>query len=78
MKCKLHKPSWRSSAVTEGCGLTYFSAQKYEVRLPADFTCANCTLQLQREAAEWGASYRFWSCADIDIVTRKYFACYFS
>ncbi|KAL0811063.1 hypothetical protein ABMA28_010340 [Loxostege sticticalis] len=47
------------------------TAQKYEVRLPSDFTCENCTLQLQREAGEWGANYRFWSCADIDIVSRK-------
>jgi hypothetical protein len=47
-------------------------AQKYEVRLPLDFTCENCTLQLQREAGEWGSNYRFWSCADIDIVPRKY------
>ncbi|KAL4713699.1 hypothetical protein ACJJTC_004230 [Scirpophaga incertulas] len=46
------------------------TAQKYEVRLPSDFTCENCTLQLQREAGEWGSSYRFWSCADIDIVQR--------
>nr|XP_012552133.2 uncharacterized protein LOC101739898 isoform X3 [Bombyx mori] len=49
------------------------TAQKYEVRLPSDFTCVNCTLQLQREAGEWGANYRFWSCADIDIVQRKQF-----
>ncbi|XP_053620328.1 uncharacterized protein LOC128680882 isoform X1 [Plodia interpunctella] len=47
------------------------TAQKYEVRLPSDFTCENCTLQLQREAGEWGAGYRFWSCADIDILPRK-------
>ncbi|XP_061384792.1 uncharacterized protein LOC116773511 isoform X3 [Danaus plexippus] len=47
------------------------TAQKYEVHLPSDFTCDNCTLQLQREAGEWGQNYRFWSCADIDIVTRK-------
>ncbi|XP_039765009.1 uncharacterized protein LOC120637291 isoform X2 [Pararge aegeria] len=49
------------------------TAQQYEVRLPSDFTCDNCTLQLQREAGEWGANYRFWSCADIDIVPRKKF-----
>ncbi|XP_045519064.1 uncharacterized protein LOC123710853 isoform X1 [Pieris brassicae] len=49
------------------------TAQKYEVHLPSDFTCENCTLQLQREAGEWGANYRFWSCADIDIVPRKQF-----
>ncbi|XP_045454874.1 uncharacterized protein LOC123664374 [Melitaea cinxia] len=47
------------------------TAQKYEVHLPSDFTCENCTLQLQREAGEWGTNYRFWSCSDIDIVTRK-------
>ncbi|OWR54530.1 hypothetical protein KGM_206516 [Danaus plexippus plexippus] len=47
------------------------TAQKYEVHLPSDFTCDNCTLQLQREAGEWGQNYRFWSCADIDIVSRK-------
>ncbi|CAK1589864.1 unnamed protein product [Parnassius mnemosyne] len=47
------------------------TAQKYEVRLPSDFTCHNCTLQLLREAGEWGPTYRFWSCADIDIVQRK-------
>ncbi|RVE45012.1 hypothetical protein evm_010330 [Chilo suppressalis] len=47
------------------------TAQKYEVRLPTDFTCENCTLQLQREAGEWGANYRFWSCSDIDILPRK-------
>ncbi|XP_047998582.1 uncharacterized protein LOC125235942 isoform X4 [Leguminivora glycinivorella] len=47
------------------------TAQKYEVRLPSDFTCENCTLQLQREAGEWGSGYRFWSCADIDILARK-------
>ncbi|XP_060807673.1 uncharacterized protein LOC106141451 isoform X2 [Amyelois transitella] len=47
------------------------TAQKYEVRLPSDFTCENCTLQLQREAGEWGANYRFGSCADIDILPRK-------
>ncbi|XP_073961160.1 uncharacterized protein isoform X2 [Choristoneura fumiferana] len=47
------------------------TAQKYEVRLPGDFTCENCTLQLQREAGEWGDTYRFWSCADIDILQRK-------
>ncbi|CAH0598382.1 unnamed protein product [Chrysodeixis includens] len=47
------------------------TAQSYEVRLPSDFTCENCTLQLQREAGEWGSNYRFWSCADIDILPRK-------
>ncbi|XP_075986210.1 DOMON-like domain-containing protein nahoda isoform X2 [Anticarsia gemmatalis] len=47
------------------------TAQKYEVKLPSDFTCENCTLQLQREAGEWGSNYRFWSCADIDILPRK-------
>lgn len=27
-------------------------------------------IRLVRTAGEWGSSYRFWSCADIDIVTK--------
>ncbi|XP_078043273.1 DOMON-like domain-containing protein nahoda isoform X2 [Augochlora pura] len=47
------------------------TAQIYAVQLPQNFTCTDCTIRLLREAEEWGASYRFWSCADIDIVDRK-------
>lgn len=33
--------------------------------------CDDCTLRLLRQADEWTNSYRFWSCADIDIKPRK-------
>lgn len=48
-----------------------FSAQSHQIKLPEDFTCTDCTLKLLRQADEWGGSYRFWSCADIDIKPRK-------
>ncbi|KAG8041160.1 hypothetical protein G9C98_002148 [Cotesia typhae] len=47
------------------------TAQHYPVELPQNFTCTDCTIRLLREAEEWGTSYRFWSCADIDILDRK-------
>ncbi|XP_057333014.1 uncharacterized protein LOC130672435 isoform X4 [Microplitis mediator] len=47
------------------------TAQHYPVELPQNFTCTDCTIRLLREAEEWGSSYRFWSCADIDILDRK-------
>lgn len=47
------------------------SAQSHEIRLPQNFTCEDCTLRLLRQADEWTNSYRFWSCADIDIKLRK-------
>nr|XP_031827935.1 uncharacterized protein LOC116424971 isoform X3 [Nomia melanderi] len=47
------------------------TAQSYAVQLPQNFTCTDCTIRLLREAEEWGSSYRFWSCADIDIIERK-------
>ncbi|XP_063986475.1 uncharacterized protein LOC135167306 isoform X4 [Diachasmimorpha longicaudata] len=47
------------------------TAQSYPVELPQNFTCTDCTVRLLREAEEWGSSYRFWSCADIDILERK-------
>ncbi|XP_066143136.1 uncharacterized protein [Euwallacea fornicatus] len=49
------------------------TAQTYQVQLPSDFTCLNCTLRLLRQALEWGSSYRFWSCADVNIKARKEF-----
>ncbi|XP_063905310.1 uncharacterized protein LOC135124283 isoform X2 [Zophobas morio] len=49
------------------------TAQTFQVQLPSDFTCPNCTLRLIREALEWGKDYKFWSCADVDIKTRKEF-----
>lgn len=49
-------------------------AQHYELRLPSDLECRNCTLRLIRQAVEWGKSYRFFSCADVDILPREYLA----
>ena len=31
--------------------------------------CIDCILRFERQALEWGESYRFQSCADIDVVT---------
>jgi len=43
------------------------------VTLPAEVTsCSNCTIRLVRQALEWGSSYVFWSCADVNIVPRQY------
>ncbi|XP_015589186.1 uncharacterized protein LOC107264912 isoform X5 [Cephus cinctus] len=47
------------------------TAQRFPVELPQNFTCKDCTIRLLREADEWGSTYRFWSCADIDILERK-------
>ncbi|KAK0093125.1 hypothetical protein PV326_014260, partial [Microctonus aethiopoides] len=47
------------------------TAQSYPVELPTNFTCTDCTVRLLREAEEWGSNYRFWSCADIDVIDRK-------
>lgn len=49
-----------------------YRAQSFEVSLPQNFTCDNCTMRLLRQADEWSSNYRFWSCSDIDIKTRKY------
>jgi len=46
-------------------------AQAYVVQLPPDFNCSDCTIRLMRQAEEWGKSYRFWSCADVDILSSK-------
>ncbi|XP_046483406.1 uncharacterized protein nahoda isoform X3 [Neodiprion pinetum] len=47
------------------------TAQSFPVSLPQNFTCKDCTIRLLREAEEWGSTYRFWSCADIDILEKK-------
>ncbi len=60
-------------SVMELFGLVLDRALGQLVRLPADFTCQDCTLRLVRQANEWGKSYRFWSCADIDIVPSESF-----
>ncbi|XP_059615678.1 uncharacterized protein LOC132261124 isoform X2 [Phlebotomus argentipes] len=47
--------------------------QQFQVRLPSDYVCQNCSIRLLRQANEWVDWYRFWSCADVDIVPRKDF-----
>lgn len=46
---------------------TDVTAQSYQVQLPPDFYCEDCTIRLLRQASEWSSQYRFWSCADVDI-----------
>ena len=46
-------------------------AQHYEVALPKDLKCIDCSIRLVREASEWGGKYQFWSCADVDILPQK-------
>lgn len=50
---------------------TDVTAQNFEITLPQNYTCDNCTIRLLRQADEWSNGYRFWSCADIDIKSRK-------
>nr|CAD7589288.1 unnamed protein product [Timema genevievae] len=47
---------------------TDVTAQSYHIQLPPDFTCEDCTVRLMRQAKEWSDGYRFWSCADVDIL----------
>lgn len=51
--------------------LIFYRAQHHEVKLPQDFTCDDCTVRLLRQASEWVNNYRFWSCADVDIIPQK-------
>ena len=46
-------------------------AQSYQVTLPADLKCIDCSIRLVRQAAEWGKKYQFWSCSDVDILPRE-------
>lgn len=47
------------------------TAQFYEVELPNDLTCIDCSIRLVRQASEWGKKYQFWSCADVDILPKN-------
>ena len=51
--------------------LNHFRAQSFEVSLPADLKCIDCSIRLVRQAAEWSKKYKFWSCADVDILPQK-------
>ncbi|KAF2359756.1 DOMON domain [Trinorchestia longiramus] len=48
------------------------TAQSHRITLPKDTLCSGCTLRLLRQASEWGPRYQFWSCADVDIVKRRF------
>ena len=48
-----------------------FRAQSFEVSLPADLKCIDCSIRLVRQASEWSKNYMFWSCADVDILPQK-------
>ena len=50
---------------------TLCSAVDAEVTLPDGYTCDQCTIRLLRQAREWGDAYRFWSCADVNIVKEE-------
>ena len=42
---------------------------EYEIDIPSSLNnCKGCVLRLVRQATEWGGSYQFMSCADVDIV----------
>ena len=43
--------------------------QEVEVPIGGTTVCQGCTIRLVRQALEWGGSYRFQSCADVDIVS---------
>lgn len=49
------------------------SAQVSTVKLPRSLPCKGCTIRLVRQAGEWGKSYLFWSCADIDLISVQEF-----
>ena len=41
----------------------------YEIDIPSSLNCKGCVLRLVRQAKEWGGSYQFMSCADVDIIS---------
>ena len=52
--------------------LPFFRAQTYQVEIPNDLECKDCTVRLIRQALEWNEKYLFWSCADVDILKTGY------
>lgn len=47
------------------------SAQWFQIKLPSNLTCTDCSIRLLRQASEWTKNYRFWSCADVSIVLQS-------
>jgi hypothetical protein len=45
--------------------------QQARVQIPEGLSCPDCTIRLTRQATEWGKSYQFQSCADVDIVAEN-------
>nr|XP_024214773.1 uncharacterized protein LOC106679441 isoform X2 [Halyomorpha halys] len=46
-------------------------SQHYTVSIPSDYECEDCTIRLLKEANKKSSNNLFWSCADVDIKTRK-------
>eukprot|EP00096_Caligus_rogercresseyi_P003972 TRINITY_DN1803_c0_g1_i2.p1 TRINITY_DN1803_c0_g1~~TRINITY_DN1803_c0_g1_i2.p1 ORF type:complete len:256 (-),score=17.31 TRINITY_DN1803_c0_g1_i2:131-898(-) len=44
------------------------TSQSFSYRVPRDFVCKDCTIRLIRQALDFGKTYQFQSCADVDIV----------
>lgn len=64
-----HFANWATIRNNSDC--SSHRAQSHFVQLPPDFNCSDCTIRLMRQAEEWGKSYRFWTCADVDIHSSK-------
>jgi len=44
-----------------------YRRQTTTVTLPS-VECVGCALQLRRQALEWGGTYTFHTCADLDVI----------
>ena len=64
----LTTPSMREEDDSKGWLTADPTAQAHTVKIPDDVRCEGCTIRLMRQAREWSGGYRFWSCADVDIV----------
>lgn len=47
-----------------------FSSEAHIVKFNKE--CKNCTLRLERQALEWGKSYKFRSCAEVNILSKVF------
>eukprot|EP00117_Sycon_ciliatum_P014282 scpid48493/ scgid14609/ len=69
---KLHEPTWVATREP--------TTQHYSVQLPEGVSCGNslhdvCTLQVRRQALEWGRNYIFHSCSDLKLVDSESLDC---
>ena len=51
----------------------FFQTQAHTYSFAAEDACTGCFIQLLRSAREWGTSYKFHSCADVEIVAADAF-----